>query len=314
MPINPLVAAAAIGALGNGAGVFAQGKMNKKTREWNEKMYHWQRRDALSDWNMQNAYNAPDAQMARLGAAGLNPHLIYGKGAGDMTSGLVRSSDAKAWNPKAPDYGAVVSGAGNALMQYMDTRVKEGQVNNLQEQNKLLGAQVLESSARTAKTLGETAKTAFDLKLAQSLERNTLEVANENLRKLRTSTDIMLTQEQRNVALHAPSLAKAVQEVVNLKTANAKSYAEIANIQANTNNAIRDGKIKDFEIELNKMGLTKGDAVWWRMFEKVMEKLGTTGLPSIPELMREVIPQSGFERGQQKGDKMLKELRKSLRQ
>lgn len=31
-------------------------------------------------WHIQNAYNTPEQQMARFGAAGLNPHLIYGQG------------------------------------------------------------------------------------------------------------------------------------------------------------------------------------------------------------------------------------------
>lgn len=34
----------------------------------------------LKMWNMQNAYNDPSAQMARLKAAGLNPNLVYGGG------------------------------------------------------------------------------------------------------------------------------------------------------------------------------------------------------------------------------------------
>ena len=35
----------------------------------------------LQMWHMQNAYNDPSQQMARLKAAGLNPNLVYGKGA-----------------------------------------------------------------------------------------------------------------------------------------------------------------------------------------------------------------------------------------
>lgn len=34
----------------------------------------------LNMWNLQNAYNDPSAQMARLQAAGLNPNLVYGGG------------------------------------------------------------------------------------------------------------------------------------------------------------------------------------------------------------------------------------------
>lgn len=42
--------------------------------------YNKQRDDAIAAWNMQNDYNSPTAQMARLKAAGLNPMLVYGSG------------------------------------------------------------------------------------------------------------------------------------------------------------------------------------------------------------------------------------------
>ena len=42
-------------------------------------MYDRQRTDALADWNRQNDYNTPKAQMSRFKEAGLSPHLIYGQ-------------------------------------------------------------------------------------------------------------------------------------------------------------------------------------------------------------------------------------------
>jgi len=83
MPIDPItgsIVAAGITAAGQGVNAFAQGKMNKKTRQWNEKMYGRQREDALADWARTNQYNSPLAQMQRFKEAGLNPHLIYGGG------------------------------------------------------------------------------------------------------------------------------------------------------------------------------------------------------------------------------------------
>ena len=53
------------------------------------------RRQQLADqqnikfWNMQNAYNTPKEQMARLQDAGLNPNLIYGSNANTGTAGSV---------------------------------------------------------------------------------------------------------------------------------------------------------------------------------------------------------------------------------
>jgi hypothetical protein len=68
------------------------------------------RKNALADWNMQNAYNSPQQQMQRFKEAGLNPNLIYSQ----MSNGpVVRSTDFVA--PKL-DQGALdVLGKSNKL-------------------------------------------------------------------------------------------------------------------------------------------------------------------------------------------------------
>lgn len=68
-----------------------QGKQNEKYNEWqkqhvqdqnlwNRKQWEDQNLWRHQFWNLQNEYNHPSAQMARFKEAGLNPHLIYGKG------------------------------------------------------------------------------------------------------------------------------------------------------------------------------------------------------------------------------------------
>ena len=69
----------------------AQADINKRTQKYNREMYERQRADSLSDWTRQNEYNSPTSQMARLREAGLNPNLVYGKGA-DNTAQAIRSS------------------------------------------------------------------------------------------------------------------------------------------------------------------------------------------------------------------------------
>ena len=66
--MEPLIAGAA--SLGSTlVNAFSSGNMNKKNRNWQEKM-----------WHMNNEYNTPIMQMQRFKEAGLNPHLIYGQG------------------------------------------------------------------------------------------------------------------------------------------------------------------------------------------------------------------------------------------
>lgn len=79
------VASAGLGMLG-GIGGMIQGRKNRKlARQLQQQQLDWQREEnklafdrSVEMWNMQNAYNSPSAQMARLQEAGLNPNLAYG--------------------------------------------------------------------------------------------------------------------------------------------------------------------------------------------------------------------------------------------
>ena len=54
-------------------GVLLQNRSNKKLAQ------HTFNKN-VEMWKMQNKYNEPKNQMARLKSAGLNPNLMYGKG------------------------------------------------------------------------------------------------------------------------------------------------------------------------------------------------------------------------------------------
>ena len=67
---------------------------NKSNRQLAEYQSNWQQAEneraygrQLEMWNLENTYNSPTAQMARLKDAGLNPNLVYGSGAVGNSSG-----------------------------------------------------------------------------------------------------------------------------------------------------------------------------------------------------------------------------------
>lgn len=71
----------------------------------------------LSFWHMQNAYNSPEQQMKRFGAAGLNPHLIYGQGNSGNASGMVSyQAPNYQYRYAAPSYGAAMASVLPTLM------------------------------------------------------------------------------------------------------------------------------------------------------------------------------------------------------
>jgi hypothetical protein len=93
------------------------------------------RKNALADWNRQNAYNNPKQQMQRYKEAGLNPNLIYNQ---QNTAQPVRSTDYVA--PKAPDFQGVL--AKSAQIKMLDQQTK-----NAELQNDLINAQITKTRA-----------------------------------------------------------------------------------------------------------------------------------------------------------------------
>ena len=120
----------------SGLNYAATTSINKKTREWNEKMYGRQREDALADWARSNEYNSPLSQMQRLREAGLNPNLVYGNGANNVSQ-PVRSTDVKGWNPHAPafDLGGIVN-------TYFGVQQQQQALKNQEAQLRLINSQV----------------------------------------------------------------------------------------------------------------------------------------------------------------------------
>ena len=72
--------------------ISEQKRENQANRDWNLNLARLQNRWNIDQWNRENVYNSPAAQMARYKAAGLNPDLIYGQqnlsaASPEMTSG-----------------------------------------------------------------------------------------------------------------------------------------------------------------------------------------------------------------------------------
>lgn len=138
-----------VGPLGAGfltplAAIYDSYQSSKTARENTDKTIAANKAEAelayqrqVEMWHMQNAYNSPAEQMKRFGAAGLNPHLIYGQG----SSG--NASSAPAYHPadmqhryQAAPYGAAVSSMLPTLMAVgswmQNMRMSEVQIQNRQ--------------------------------------------------------------------------------------------------------------------------------------------------------------------------------------
>jgi len=246
---------AASQAAGQGINAFAQGKMNRKTREWNEKMYARQRADALTDWRMQNEYNTPAAQMARMKAAGLNPNLIY-KGGADSVSGPVRSTDVKGWNPTPPQVDP--NTAGNVISMYQNIKNREIQTDNLKQNMELTKQKILEGIAKTNKAISETDFTKFKLGQGMRMADLTYQTNVERLNQVKQSigesqarTEATISDTAIRQALSKPNLLQAYQEVLNSKKTEFEIEARTQLARANA--ALSDANKKYTLENINKL-------------------------------------------------------------
>lgn len=127
------IASGAIGAIGN---LFTGGMSARKQYRYQSKLMDKQNQQQIDFWKMNNEYNTPFNQRARLEQAGLNPDLMYG-GSGNM----YQSQMPGAASGSAPnvDYGSF----SDNLRFAMQAQVMDAQVSKIEHENKLLAEQAL---------------------------------------------------------------------------------------------------------------------------------------------------------------------------
>lgn len=241
------------------AGVYASGEMNKRTLRWNEKMYERQKADSLEAWNRQNEYNSPTAQMARLREAGLNPNLVYGKGA-DNTAMAINRPQAMPWNPKPPD----VSGLANSLFAGADLAMKQAQTDLVRKQMTVLDQDMMLKSAQTAQTLQNTAKTQQQYEQAQSLFPYDLQGKQLDMQAKAQGISIREQENARAAALNTSNLKEALIRMGNLELQGVTSRMEQERLRKTIEAIEKDNTIRDYEIDLNRKGVQKTDTFFWR--------------------------------------------------
>lgn len=244
----------------------AQANINRKTRKYNEAMYSKQRADSLADWTMQNEYNSPASQMARLREAGLNPNLVYGKGA-DNTAMAVRSTDTKSWNPSVP---AIDANPSNALMTYYDVQMKQAQIDNLKVANTVQTQEAILKAAQTAGILQSTKSGEFDLGLKSDLRQYTMDAAKENLRKLTSGTDIMLQQNERDAAMNSSNLMEAMERVLTLRANRVNTEAEREKIYQSIELLKKENRIKRLDAQLADENVRPGENLFMQVLRDAL--------------------------------------------
>lgn len=128
------MAMSGIGAIGN---LFTGGMSARKQYQYQLKLMDKQNQQQIDFWNMNNKYNTPLAQRARLEQAGYNPDLMV-SGSGNMVQSQMPAAASPGSAPNV-DYGSF----SDNLRFAMQAQVMDAQVSKIEHENQLLAEQAL---------------------------------------------------------------------------------------------------------------------------------------------------------------------------
>lgn len=137
-----LSAAALTGAMGIASSKLNYNESKKLARDqyyYNMDLANRQNAANIEMWNMQNEYNSPKAQMARLKAAGLNPNMIYNNGSAS-TGNSSSPPEAVAAGRQVPEFKGFgfekLAALGTVWSNILDLEQKQAGIQNTVETNR----------------------------------------------------------------------------------------------------------------------------------------------------------------------------------
>lgn len=178
------------GIIGTIAGV-QQGKLNRAaTQEENRLNRTFAQEQAqrawdnnLAQWDRANLYDSPSEQMKRLQSAGLNPNLVYGKGAQSQATSSPTYKENPVKQTVAPLQG------GSAIQAGLNAAMQQAQIRNIE--------------ANTNKTIADTTKSGQETtNLKQRFnnsvqELENLKQTNQNAKTINQLNKVKLKIEQK---------------------------------------------------------------------------------------------------------------------
>lgn len=293
MPIPQIpapVIAAGVSLVGDWLNNSFSSSNNQAQRQHELDMYRLQRADALSDWARNNAYNHPGMQMKRLREAGINPVQAWKGGAYEAPP--VRSSTPSITRSEPMRFNPA-----NALAAYYNTQMQTTQLDNLREQNKVLQQDAALKAAQTIATIvgshltsANIDKTRQEVDQKGSLFSSSLQAQQLLVEKMmkdldlqdldieKKTADIQFTLDSNERAWidqrlrsskQAVDIRHITEQIIRSRMEREKIPYDIERIKAATEEALRDLKLKDYEIKLNKQNIQKGDNMIYRNIQRV---------------------------------------------
>ena len=165
--------------VGSAISAGANAMISKRQRRWSEGQINKQYSRDIEQRDYMNWYNSPDQQMQRFEEAGLNPHLIYGKGTAGVQSTPVKSSIPDGRFPKVGNVNLDPLTELNKFQNFrklkaqtdLTTEAANGQFINNQLAKGTLQAKIAQATHNLANTIANTknaqARTELQLELKE---------------------------------------------------------------------------------------------------------------------------------------------------
>lgn len=258
-----------------------QKDINEANIRANREQYEREQKAANENWSLANAYNSPMQQMTRLRQAGLNPNLVYGRGA-DNTAGSIQTIQKSMPTQTAPRLELdKLSGMAN---EYANLKAVAAQTENTQQATMTAKANEELTKMNVAKVATETARSKFDLEQAKQLKNSVIEGARlDNMMKY-TTINVTLNRDQREQMANSKNLQKTTQDILEseqrvlyqkmLMENNPKQQQylqkQIDMMSVAIQNAKHDGTYKAWVARLADMGMSPSDPYAVRLLSSPM--------------------------------------------
>lgn len=191
--------------LGSALGARSNSKTNAANMELARYQNEWQTQEnekafqrSVHMWNLQNEYNSPTQQMARLRSAGLNPNLVYGNGAvGNSAGSAPQYEPADIERAHLTPYRGWNAGLTDAATTFLSARTNKAQVDNMEAQNALIRQQAATEGLKQANIAASTARSEFDLSQANRLKDVSVARAEAEMSQAQHQADITWSRSEQ---------------------------------------------------------------------------------------------------------------------
>lgn len=230
----------------------------EKTIEANKALAEYSYSKDLEMWNRQNQYNSPEAQMARMQAAGLNPNMIYGSGSSGAAG---NASQMPKYNAPTVQYNyKPIVDIPQMLAIYQDFRMRQAQIDNVKA-----GTELALSKIPTEAEKQDALHTSTHWKNweGNNLKMTALEILQEQARQQPLRTQ----QEAKRLQLMSQ---EEQQRELNLR----RTEQSLDLMSVEEENKAADLLFKQYRNQWMSEGITSSDNPLLRIFVRMMTESG----------------------------------------